>query len=118
MIRLELLQCMVLTVPGDVLALGLFADGTYGDGWNGVTGTVKGLFFGDASQFTAELIGVVTNFIVIGLVSYIIFKLIGLGVGNRVSANTEMEGLDVPEMGTDAYSGIKLDKNSETPLSR
>ena len=100
------------------LALGLFADGRYGDGWNGVTGTVKGLFFGDASQFTAELIGVVTNFIVIGLVSYIIFKLIGLGVGNRVSANTEMEGLDVPEMGTDAYSGIKLDKNSETPLSR
>ena len=26
-----------------VLSLGLFADGTYGDGWNGVPGTVKGL---------------------------------------------------------------------------
>ena len=34
-----------------VLSLGLFADGTYGDGWNGVAGTVKGLFYGDASQF-------------------------------------------------------------------
>jgi Amt family ammonium transporter len=100
------------------LALGLFADGTYGDGWNGVSGTVRGLFYGDASQFTAELIGVLTNFITIGLISYIIFKLIGKGVGNRVSPNTEMEGLDVPEMGTEAYVGIKMDKNSETPLSR
>jgi ammonium transporter, Amt family len=100
------------------LALGLFADGTYGDGWNGVSGTVRGLFYGDASQFAAEFIGVLTNFITIGLISYVIFKLIGMGVGNRVSANTEMEGLDVPEMGTEAYVGIKMDKNSETPLSR
>ncbi len=100
------------------LALGLFADGTYGDGWNGVAGTVRGLFFGDASQFTAELIGVTTNFIVIGAVSYIIFKLIGAGVGNRVSANTEMEGLDIPEMGVEGYAGIKMDKAAETPLSR
>ena len=28
------------------LSLGLFADGTYGDGWNAVPGTVKGLFYG------------------------------------------------------------------------
>ena len=35
------------------LALGLFADGTYGDGWNGVPGTVKGLFYGDPRQFLA-----------------------------------------------------------------
>ena len=33
-----------------VISLGLFADGTYGDGWNGVAGTVKGLFYGDGSQ--------------------------------------------------------------------
>ena len=31
-----------------VLSLGLFADGAYGDGWNGVEGTVRGLFYGDA----------------------------------------------------------------------
>ena len=30
------------------LALGLFADGSYGDGWNGVAGPVRGLLFGDA----------------------------------------------------------------------
>ena len=45
------------------LALGLFADGTYGDGWNGVAGTVKGLFYGDASQFLPKCIGTITNFV-------------------------------------------------------
>ena len=100
------------------LALGLFADGTYGDGWNGVPGTVTGLFYGNAGQFYAELIGVTTNIIVIGALSWVVFKLIDLTVGNRVSAKDELEGLDVPEMGVEGYAGIKMDKNSETPLSR
>src|SRR6266487_3595709 len=30
-----------------LIGLGLFADGTYGAGWNGVAGPVKGLFYGD-----------------------------------------------------------------------
>jgi len=34
-----------------VLSLGLFADGSYGDWLERRTGTVKGLFYGDASQF-------------------------------------------------------------------
>lgn len=43
------------------LSIGLFADGTYGVGWNGVAGTVTGLFYGGGiSQFWAELIGVAT----------------------------------------------------------
>ncbi len=101
-----------------VLSLGLFADGTYGDGWNGVAGTVKGLFYGDPGQFGAEVIGVLTNFIYVGAISWVVFKLIDKIVGNRVSAKTEMEGLDVPEMGAEGYAGIRLDKNAETPLSR
>src|SRR2546422_4846022 len=40
-----------------ILSLGLLADGTYGDGWNGVNGAVRGLFYGDASQFVAQAIG-------------------------------------------------------------
>ena len=36
------------TERGASLSVGLFADGTYGDGLNGVTGTVRGLFYGDA----------------------------------------------------------------------
>ncbi len=100
------------------LALGLFADGTYGDGWNGVAGTVKGLFYGDASQFVAQFIGIAANFIYVGLISLIIFKLIDVFVGNRVDRETEVEGLDVPEMGVPGYSGVLLDKTSETPMSR
>src|SRR5207248_1896233 len=45
-----------------VLSVGLFADGTsnYGGGWNGVTGSVTGLFYGDASQLVAQLVGIST----------------------------------------------------------
>src|SRR5204863_3118750 len=57
------------------LALGLFADGSYGDGWNGVSGTVKGLFYGDAGQFFAEVIGVLTCMIFVFAVMYLFFKL-------------------------------------------
>ena len=99
------------------LALGLFADGSYGDGWNGVSGTVKGLFYGDPSQFVAQCIGVLTNFIYVGLISLVIFKLIDAVVGNRVEPSAEIEGLDIPEMGVPGYAGIKLDKHAETPLS-
>lgn len=100
------------------LALGLFADGSYGDGWNNVSGTVKGLFYGDPSQFLAQCIGVAANFVYVGLISLIVFKLINIFVGNRVDKETEMEGLDVPEMGVPGYSGVHLDKASETPISR
>ncbi|MEI6754407.1 MAG: ammonium transporter [Paludibacter sp.] len=101
------------------LALGLFADGTYGDGLNGVAGNVKGLFYGGGmSQFWAELIGVSTNIIFVGLSGWLVFKVLDLIIGNRVKPEVELMGLDVPEMGVEGYSGIKLDKNAETPLSR
>ncbi|HEX3025274.1 MAG TPA: ammonium transporter [Chitinophagaceae bacterium] len=101
-----------------VLALGLFADGTYGDGLNGVKGTVKGLFYGDSGQFVAELIGGLVNIIWFAIAGWIMFKLLDVLVGNRVSPEVELNGLDLPEMGIDGYSGIRMDKNAETPLSR
>jgi ammonium transporter, Amt family len=102
-----------------IIALGLFADGTYGDGWNGVAGTVKGLFYGDTSQFFAQIIGVCVNIVYVASIGWVVFKIIGLITGGiRVSAKDELEGLDLPEMGVEGYSGIKMDKNSETPLSR
>jgi Amt family ammonium transporter len=89
------------------LALGLFADGTYGDGFNGVSGTVRGLLFGGgAGQFAAELIGVAVNFVFIGLASLVLYKLLDLTVGNRVDKETEIKGLDIPEMGVEAYPGF------------
>ena len=101
-----------------VIAVGLFADGTYGDGLNGIKGNVTGLLYGDASQLWAQLIGVGANIIYVGIIGYIVFKVIDITVGNRVPANQELAGLDIPEMGALGYSGMKMDKNAETPLSR
>lgn len=98
------------------LSIGLFADGTYGDGFNGVAGNVIGLFYGGGlNQFWAELIGVTTCFITLSIISIIVFKIADVLVGNRIEQETEIEGLDVPEMGVLGYSGIVPDRQSESP---
>ncbi len=76
------------------------------------------MFYGDGGQFVAELIGGATNIVFFGVAGYLMFKLLDKLVGNRVSPDVELYGLDLPEMGIDGYSGIRLDKNAETPLSR
>ena len=72
------------------MALGLLADGTYGDGLNGIKGGVTGLLYGDGGQFLAEFIGVVANVVYIGLIGWVVFKLIDLAVGNRVKPEDEL----------------------------
>jgi Amt family ammonium transporter len=91
-----------------VLSLGLFADGTYGDGWNGVPGTVKGLLYGDASQFGAQCIGTLTCFVFIFASFYAFFMLVEKTMGNRVPAHDEIQGLDLPEMGVPGYPEFSL----------
>jgi Amt family ammonium transporter len=124
------------------LSIGLFADGTYGQGWNGVhwfltkAGEYKimdpsaagkddveqgvlGLFYGGGmSQFWAELIGVTVCFITLSILSFIVYKIAEVIVGNRVSVDVELEGLDIPEMGVPGYGGMVMDKQSETPVSK
>jgi len=85
------------------LALGLFADGTYGDGWNGVAGPVRGLLYGDVGQFAAQLIGVVVNLVVVFGLAWLFFRVVEHTLGNRVPAEVEWSGLDALEMGSDAY---------------
>jgi ammonium transporter, Amt family len=99
------------------LSIGLFADGTYGDGYNGVSGNVTGLFYhGGLNQFWAELIGVTTCFVTLSVLSVIVYFAVEKMVGNRVSVEVEIEGLDLPEMGVPGYSGVQMDKDSETPM--
>jgi Amt family ammonium transporter len=86
-----------------VLALGLFADGTYGDGINGVYGPVRGLFYGDAGQLVAELIGISSNLLYVGCFGLLTLKVTGKLVGNRVSIADEQRGLDVSELGLEGY---------------
>ena len=88
-----------------VISVGLFADGTsnYGGAWNGVSGSVTGLFYGDASQLVAQLVGVST---LIGFVfgfSYALNWVLDIFLGHRVSAESEVAGLDLPEMGQLGY---------------
>jgi len=91
-----------------VLSLGLFADGTYGDGFNGVPGTVRGLFYGDASQLAAQTIGTLTCLVFVFGSFYAFFKLVDVLIGNRVSAEAEIEGLDIPEMGVLGYPDVNV----------
>jgi Amt family ammonium transporter len=81
------------------LSIGLLADGTYGDGWNGVPGTVVA----SGGQFVAELVGVLTCFVFVFVSFYVFFKVLDKIIGNRVSVETELQGLDLPEMGALAY---------------
>lgn len=86
-----------------LVALGLFADGTYGVGWNGVDGAVKGLFYGDAGQLLAQLIGAATIIVWAAGIGWVFFKIQDAIQGIRSTPEAEEEGLDVPEMGVTAY---------------
>ena len=88
-----------------VLSVGLFADGTsnYGGSWNGVTGSVTGLFYGDASQLVAQLVGIATLIGFVFSFSYVLNWVLDIFLGQRVSAESELEGLDLPEMGQLGY---------------
>lgn len=86
-----------------IVALGLFADGTYGAGLNGVDGGVRGLFYGDSGQLFAELIGIGANLVYVGSIGAVCFVVIDRLVGNRVSIDDELRGLDVAELGMEGY---------------
>jgi Amt family ammonium transporter len=86
-----------------ILSVGLFADGQYGSGWNQVPGTVRGLFYGDASQLAASLLGIVVCVIWVGGVTFCVMKVVDSLFGNRARVEDERGGLDVPEMGIEGY---------------
>jgi ammonium transporter, Amt family len=97
-----------------LIGLGLFADGTYGDGLNNVPGMVKGLFYGGTAQFFAELIGVLVNAVFIFAVMYAFFTVLNRIVPLRVPAEVELEGLDRYEVGVEAYPDFN---QRRTPFS-
>ncbi|HKO51649.1 MAG TPA: ammonium transporter [Polyangiaceae bacterium] len=94
------------------LSVGLFANGDHGEGLNGVPGTVTGALFGDSSQLLAQCIGVLANIAYVGAMTAGTLWLTNKLVGNRVSAEDELGGLDIPEMGVVAYPD---DANASQP---
>lgn len=100
-----------------VLALGLFADGAYGDGWNGVAGGVKGLLYGDSGQFFAQCIGVLANFVYIGIAGYIVLKIINAISPLRSKDEEQVEGLDIPEIGIPGYPEFTMAQSTHKHFS-
>jgi ammonium transporter, Amt family len=87
-----------------IISVGLFADGQYGAGWNGVAGPVRGLFYGDASQLAASCVGILVCVAWVGAMAFIVMKVLDVTVGNRISFEDELNGLDVPELGIEGYA--------------
>jgi Amt family ammonium transporter len=93
-----------------VLAVGIFANGSYGAGWNGSSSEgVEGIIKGDWGQLGAQVLGVAVIWTVIFGIAYAFFKIqdsiskkTGRG-GIRSKEQDEIVGLDIPEMGVAAY---------------
>ena len=99
-----------------VLAVGIFADGQYGFGWNGTEGLadrgVVGVLYGGAGwgQLGAQALGCVVIWTVIFGVAFAFFKIqdkLTKG-GIRPPAEMEIAGMDMPEMGSLAYPEFHL----------
>ncbi|HEY2155490.1 MAG TPA: ammonium transporter [Isosphaeraceae bacterium] len=86
------------------LAIGLFADGNYGGGLNGVATAPLGLLYGGGiTQLVAEMIGVGANLLWVFPVALLFFFVVEKTMGNRTPASVEIDGLDIPEMGVLGY---------------
>ena len=109
--------CGAISVHGycgwfGAVSLGIFADGTYGSGWNGVGVAsylgragqgVTGLLHGDFSQFWMQLGGATLLAAYSFGATFIVFKGVNAWRSMRVSKEVELTGLDVPEFGMLAY---------------
>ncbi len=101
-----------------VLSVGIFGNGDYGAGWNGVvrdqfvkqygSDGVRGILYGDSSQLVMQFIDCVALFVFGFVMAWVWFKVSNLITPIRVSKETELAGLDIPEMGALAYPDFKL----------
>ena len=109
--------CGAISVHGfcgwlGAVCVGIFADGTYGAGWNGVGATtylgqaglgVTGLIHGDSRQFMVQLSGATLCAIWAFGATFIVFKIVNSIKSMRVAKEVEQEGLDMPEFGLLGY---------------
>jgi len=69
----------------------------------GIFGTLAVAIFGSAAPFMTQLIGTLSISVFAFVFSFIVFSLLKVTVGIRVSAEEEAEGLDIGEHGQEAY---------------
>jgi Amt family ammonium transporter len=88
------------------LAVGIFANGSYGAGWNGSSSEgIEGIIKGDWGQLGAQALGVAVILGVIFPIAYGFFSIQNKFTkgGIRSAEEDEINGLDIPEMGVVAY---------------
>jgi Amt family ammonium transporter len=84
------------------IAIGLFGKESLGLAYNG-------LFYGGGlKQLGIQLLGVLSVIIFIVISMSIVFKLINVTIGLRVSREEELKGLDIGEHGMEAYGGFQI----------
>ena len=89
-----------------LLAVGLFADGTYGQAWNGVAGPVRGLLYGGGvGQLGAQLVSALVVVLWAFGIGYLFFRVQDALTpgGIRSTSASETVGIDASEMGSPAY---------------
>lgn len=101
-----------------VISVGIFANGKYGAGWNGVVRPqfgpdgVRGILYGDPSQLWMQLINAAVVAAFGFTMAYVWFKVSNLITPIRVAPEVERQGLDVPEMGTLGYPDFTVSSGS------
>ena len=93
-----------------VLAVGIFSDGSYGGDWNATgssTENIWGVLYGHggAGQLASQAAGVATVATVMFGIAFAFFKIQNALTkdGIRPTAEVELQGIDIPEMGVLAY---------------
>lgn len=80
------------------LATGLFASKAVNEAG------ADGLLFGNAAQFTTQLIGVAASWIFAAVMTFVLIKAIGLVMKIRADESSELQGLDISEHGERGYA--------------
>ena len=101
-----------------VISLGIFANGMYGAGWNGVvreefvqaygSDGVRGLLYGDPGQLVMQLISAVVVAAFGFCMAYAWFRISDKITPLRVPEEIELEGQDLGEMGVLAYPDFQV----------
>ena len=84
------------------LAVGIFGKEALGLGRNGL------VYGGNPTQFGVQILGSVTAIAFVVISMGVVFKVIDLTVGLRVSREEELRGLDIGEHGMEAYGGFQI----------
>ncbi|HCC56942.1 MAG TPA: ammonium transporter [Solibacterales bacterium] len=109
--------CGAISVHGfcgwlGAVCVGIFADGTYGAGWNGIGAAtymghagqgVTGLLHGDTRQFLTQLGGATLCAAWAFGATFLVFTVVNKIKSMRVTPEEELAGLDVPQFGLAGY---------------